>query len=241
MANTSHRPSILSLAESVSALTHSIVCHLKETGQEASNFTASSPEIPTTREYERMRIQLNTAALDLLRLVNGPKVEFRGFITKPYELAAWQVALEFDYFGIVPLEGFISLQELAAKAGMDENRTQRIMRFLATQRVFNERTDSNADGVCFEHTAVSATIAREPLLRDTFSMQMDEMFRASSSASDSIRKSPLESTAEASAFVMRHGEMMYQWYEKRPVQAARFSRAMKGITLRKTPGFNLHR
>ena len=188
-----------------------------------------------TREYENLRIDLNTAALDLLRLVNGPRVDFRSFFTKHYEMAAWQVALEFDYFGLVPLEASISLQELAAKAGMDEDRTMHVMRFLATQRVFKERVGTSIDDISFEHTAASAVIAREPLLKDTFLMQADEMFRAASSTSDSIRASPFKITAEGCPFAMRHGETAYKWYEKHPAQAARFARAMAGVTLRKSP------
>lgn len=234
MIDTIGHPSLLSLAESVSTLTNLIVSHLKETNHETPNFTALSPEISLTHDYERLRIDLNTVALDLLRLVNGPKVEFRSFFTKHYEMAAWQVALEFDYFGLVPVAGKISLQELATKAGMDESRTSQVMRFLTTQRVFKELTYSNDGDVYFEHTAASVAIAREPLLKDTFLMQADEMFRAASSTSDSIRNSPFKITAESCPFAIRHGEMTYKWYEKHPAQAARFARAMAGVTLRKS-------
>lgn len=233
--NTADRPSLLSLAESVSTLTQSIVSHLKETNHGTPNFTACSPQVPLTREYERLRIELNTSALDLLRLINGPQVDFRSFFTKHYEMAAWQVALEFDYFGLVPVEGSISLQELAAKAGMDEGRTLQVMRFLTTQRVFKELATNNDDDTYFEHTAASVVIAREPLLKDTFLMQADEMFRAASSTADSIRISPFKITAEGCPFAIRHGEMTYKWYEKHPAQAARFARAMAGVTLRKSP------
>lgn len=239
-SNGTDHPSLLSLAESVSALTQSIVSQLKETNHEAPNFTASSPEIPLTREYESLRVELNVAALDLLRLVNGPRVDFRSFFTKHYEMAAWQVALEFDYFGLVPIEGSISLQELAASAGMDEDRTMHVMRFLATQRVFKELAGSNVDDIRFEHTAASVTIAREPLLKDTFLMQADEMFRAASSTSDSIRASPFKITAEGCPFALRHGETTYKWYEKHPAQAARFARAMAGVTMLDRQTTELH-
>jgi hypothetical protein len=241
MNNTTDRPSLLSLAESVSNITKAIASHLEETSHEASNFTASSPDIPTTQEYERLRIDLNMAALDLLRLVNGPKVELRNLFTKPFEIAAWQVALEYDYFNVVPLEGTISLQELAAKAGMNENRTLQIMRFLTTQRVFRELAGKSDDEICFEHTSGSATIAREPLLKDAFLMQADEMFRAASSASDSVRESPFEIKTDSSPFSVRHGDMPYKWYEKHPAQAGRFSRAMKGLTLRNSTHSQLMR
>jgi hypothetical protein len=235
MSNTTNQQSLLALAETVAKLTKAIASHLKETNHEEPNFTTSSSEIPLTKEYEHLRVELNTAANDLLHLVNGPKVEFRDFFTKHYEMAAWQVALEFDYFGIVPIEGSITLKELASKAGMDEDRTMHVMRFLATQRVFKELSSTHEDELIFEHTAASVTIAREPLLKDVFLMQADEMFRAASSTSDSIRQSPFEITAEGCPFAVRHGERAYTWYEKHPAHAARFARAMAGVTLRITP------
>jgi hypothetical protein len=228
------RPSLLELADSVSNLTQQIVSHLMETKHETPDFTSTSAEIPLTPEYESLRIDLNTAARDLLRLVNGPKVDFRSFFTKHYEMAAWQVALEFDYFGLVPLSGSISVKELAARAGMDEDRTMHVMRFLATQRVFKELVGNSDGNIYFEHSAGSIVIAREPLLKDTFLMQADEMFRAASSTSDSIRKSPFKITAESCPFAMRHGDRAYSWYEQHPAQAARFARAMAGVTLRKS-------
>jgi hypothetical protein len=181
-------------------------------------------------EYEKLRVGLNTVALDLLRLVNGPKVGLRDFFTHHYEMAAWQVALEFDYFNHVPLEGSVSLKELAAKAGMDEGRTLQVMRFLTTQRVFKELPEDADGNYYFAQTAISATIAREPLLKDVFLMQADEMFRAASSTTDSIRKSPFKITPEGSPFALRHGQTAYKWYEEHPAHAARFSRAMAGVT-----------
>ncbi|KAF2008892.1 S-adenosyl-L-methionine-dependent methyltransferase [Aaosphaeria arxii CBS 175.79] len=231
MSTTETHPSLSSLAESVSSLTKQIESHFRENNHETPNFTTSSSEIPLTKEYERLRVDLNTAALDLLRLINGPKVEFRSFFTKHYEMAAWQVALEFDYFGLVPLEGSISLQELAAKAVMDEDRTMHVMRFLTTQKIFRELEGENEDDIIFEHTAASATIAREPLLKDVFLMQADEMFRAASSTADSIKQSPFSITAEGCPFAVRHGDRAYAWYEKHPPEAARFARAMAGVTL----------
>jgi hypothetical protein len=175
-------PSLLSLAESILATTQSIVKHLKKTHQEQPNFLPSSPSAPVTTEYEALRSHLNTQALDLLRLVNGPKAEYRTLGTRHYDLAAHQIAFEFDYYGLVPLpgdgDGKIELQDLARKAKMDVDRTLRTMRFLCTQRIFREvevEDSSSEHGeeeeIWFEHTAASAVIAREPLLKDTFLMQ----------------------------------------------------------------------
>lgn len=231
MNNSACKTTLPALAESVAALSQAIASHFEQTGTTPPDFTPASTEIPSSAEYERLRIEFNNVARDLIRLVNGPKIELRDFITKHYEFAAWQVALEFDYFTLVPLDGSISVQDLAAKAGMDEVRTLQVMRYLATQRVFTELPGKDEDNFIFKHTAASATIAREPLLKDAALMQADEMFRASSSNMDAIKASPFKIKPDGGPFTMRHGEMTYKWYEKHPDHAARFARAMKGVTL----------
>lgn len=223
---------LLSLAESVASTTQSIIAHLKELDHKGCDFTTSSPDIPSTGEYERLRIQLNAATTDLTRIVNGPKVNYRDLFTRQYELAAWQVALEFNYFDIVPIEGTMSLKDLAEKAGMDEGRTMHVMRFLATQRVFQETTKGTEQDLYYEHTAASALVARESSLKAFFLMQIDETFRAASSTSDSVKTSPYDVNTEESPFAVRHGETTYKWYENHPVEAARFAKAMAGLTMR---------
>lgn len=73
------------------------------------------------------------------------------------DLAALQTALELNLFSHVPVEGTISLNILAQKAGVDEDRIRRIMRFLTTQRTFKEPTTNH-----FGHTAQSVLFVREP-------------------------------------------------------------------------------
>lgn len=232
MSTTDNHQYLLSLAESIASTTQSIVVHLNEIDHKGCDFTTSSPGIPSTGEYEKLRIQLNAATADLIRLVNGPKVDYRDLFTRQYELAAWQVALEFNYFEIVPLEGMMSLKILAEKAGMDEGRTMHVMRFLATQRVFKESTEGTEQDLYYEHTAASVLVAREPSLKAFFLMQIDETFRAASSTSDSVKKSPFDVNAEESPFAVRHGETAYKWYENHPSEAARFAKAMAGLTMR---------
>lgn len=55
-----------------------------------------------------------------------------------YDLAAFQIALDFDFFALVPAEGEISLEELVNKAGLDRDRTSRVVRLLITHRFFQE-------------------------------------------------------------------------------------------------------
>lgn len=60
---------------------------------------------------------------DLQLLVSGPPTFYRHFLVTGYEVAAFQIALDFDFFVLVPADGSISLEELAKKAGLDMDRT----------------------------------------------------------------------------------------------------------------------
>jgi len=48
-------------------------------------------------------------------------------------LTDFQLALDFEFFSLVPTEGDISLEDLASKAGLDQDRTNHDIRMLITQ------------------------------------------------------------------------------------------------------------
>lgn len=123
-------------------------------------FGPDCPDIPSSIEYERLRISLSQTADDLLHLVNGPKIFIRTFACSHYDLAAFQVALEFKFFENVPIETTITLSELAKAVGFDEDRVGSVIRLLATQRIFEE-TDSGV----FQHSARSALLAKDEDIR----------------------------------------------------------------------------
>jgi hypothetical protein len=147
---------LLDLAYEISKKTSDIVKYLQKTGQNEPTFHHSSITIEGDDAFEESRIAINEAAKDLVRLVNGPMVEFRSFFTTHYDLAAYQIALEFKYFKAVPVNGYITLADLAKAVGMDEDRTGRVIRHLASLRVFYEPEPG-----MFEHTAASALVATD--------------------------------------------------------------------------------
>jgi hypothetical protein len=165
--------SILSLAIQISQLSAQISSYFNVSSQPEPNFSASSTSVPETPEYEALRVPLNDTALDLLRLVNGPKSTLRSFFFTHCDLAALQVALERRFFDHVPLPLDVtgekvengqkilhgaSAAEIVEKAGMDEDRTARVLRLLATQRIFEEVDGEKGR---FRHTANSALFARD--------------------------------------------------------------------------------
>jgi hypothetical protein len=130
------------------------------------NFSATSPNIPTEKQYEAIRIPLNQATENLLQLVNGPLQWLRTFFAYHHDLAAWQVALRFEFFTIVPLDRPMSVKEIAAAAKVDEDRLGRILKLLASQYCFQEVEED-----IFAHTAMSALIAREKDIAAMLAMQ----------------------------------------------------------------------
>lgn len=151
---TSRKPDVLELASLVLKFTEHVVYYLKQ--NERSDIAANPmiADVPETPEYEALRIPLNEAANDLLRIVNGPKNTLRSFLSTHYDLAAYQAALELKFFESVPVDGEVRLSELAKSVDVDEDRTGRIMRLLATQNIFFE-----SEPEVFKHTASSAMLA----------------------------------------------------------------------------------
>lgn len=215
---------LLRLSQTVLQATSTIVRHLQETNQEEPSFHQDSSVIQRNDDIEATRILLNDAAHSLLRLVNGPVNEFRSFFMTQYDLAAYQVALEFRLFGNVPLGGKISLSELAQKAGFDEDRCRRVVKHLATQHVFNE-----IEPDIFEHSAASALIAKDTGMEALLLGQVDEMFRAASESSTCVHNAPFESDGINSPFTARHGKPVYSWYTENPEKGIRFARGMSGV------------
>jgi hypothetical protein len=219
----------LQLATSILSSTTSLVDHLSSLTHSLPSFSPSSSLPPTTKEYDALRVAINNSALDLLRLVNGPAISFRTQFCTHYDLAAYQIALEFDFFTHVPLDGPLSTIDLAKKAGIEVDKVSRTMKFMATQRVFKEITLQG--GIeAWEHTLASAVQARDSDLRDASLMQLDEMFRAASETSTVVRSHPFKGDSVHSPFYTKHGLTAYEYYAKYPAKGGRFARAMAGVT-----------
>ncbi|KAI4098308.1 MAG: hypothetical protein L6R37_006538 [Teloschistes peruensis] len=220
---------LLKLAEDIHSKTYQMVKQLRQHQQVEPTFEADSPvvdpRLETSCEYEELKNSVNEAANDLLLLINGPKTFLRTFLTTHYELAAFQVAIEFRFFENVPRQGSIHVAELAGIVGMDADRTGRFLRLLATQRVFREVKED-----FFAHTAASMALAVDPEVNSAAGMQMDEMFKAAAETSNAIKANPQGAHSDDSPFKFRHGLHTFQFYAKHPQKAKRFAEAMAGVS-----------
>ncbi|CAI6331164.1 unnamed protein product [Periconia digitata] len=233
-------PSIESLGNQISDLSAKISSYLSTSSEPQPTFSPDSVSVPKTAEYESLRATLNDAALDLIRLVNGPENTLRSFFFSHYDLAALQVALGRGFFNHVPLPSHetngatngnskysASVDEIAARAEMDVDRTARVMRMLATQRIFQEVP---GDSESFQHTAASAAFARNKGLHATADMQMDDMLSAVAVTTAAIEHSPMLYSQELSPFNTAYGMSMYNYYKLHPSKAARFAEAMRSYS-----------
>lgn len=191
----------------------------------APSFSPDSMDLPDTPEHAALRSRLVASLDDLRLLVVGPRRTMRSLIGFSNDLAAFQVAFDFDFFTVVPeSEEGIAVEEIARQAGMDVGRARQVLRMLCTHRVFREVKEG-----CFAHTATSAVFRRDENLRCAGHYGMDEMFKAASSTADTIKASPQKSDLEHSPFKTRLGASMFEYYEQNPEHAARFAKAMAGV------------
>lgn len=145
------------------------------------------------------------------------------------DLAALQTALIQNFFEHIPNDGVgLTAAAVAEKAGMDEYRTTRILKILATHRIFEETAVAGADGK-FRHTA-SSDYLKTSVFAAMCDMVLDDAFKAAPEVHTWVAKAPhAESMGkEDSPFYQRFGKTFYDFNDTVPGKAARFSNAMAG-------------
>ncbi|KAI8945338.1 putative O-methyltransferase [Xylaria longipes] len=230
--------SIGSLGKQVSSLSLQVCAYLDRHSCPRPTFEADGGEVPEDPEYEALRASLNDVALDLLCLVNGSKTTLRDMFFSHYDLAAMQVALDRRFFAHIPLPSGSanghgtsqvtskSVAEIAAKSGMDEDRTGALLKLLASRRIFQQVKQDDSGAENFKHTALSASLARDAEWHALGDMKLGDMFKASSQLSTLVSRSPHASGAAHSAFQHHFGLPVYHYYEQNPEKGKRFARAM---------------
>ncbi|KAH7256096.1 S-adenosyl-L-methionine-dependent methyltransferase [Fusarium tricinctum] len=214
--------SILGLAEGILEKTKEITKYLQTHNVAAPTFSCSSASVPVATDYHDLQISLKESLEDLQRLVEGPAKFYRHYLMRGYELAAFQVALDFNFFSLIPSTGEISLDELARKAGLDVDRTGRIMRLLITHRFFKEMTPGFVS-----HNSFSIALQDEEF-SSVVHYSFDEMLKAAVETSASLKADPNHSDSLHCPFHTRHGVPIFNYYSKHPKEAARFAKAMAG-------------
>lgn len=136
---TAAPPVILSLARDILRRTEEITKYLESNDLPTPTFALESSGPPDTKEYQALYDGLKTSLEEILLLVDGPKRFWRQVCCLSYDLGGLQIALDFEFFTLVPANGSISIKDLAKKAGIHEDRAGRVLRQLITYGVFVER------------------------------------------------------------------------------------------------------
>ncbi|KAI2639022.1 putative O-methyltransferase [Hypomontagnella submonticulosa] len=225
MASLSKDSLILDKAREVLKEAENLVQYLQKKGFTEPNFTATSPPHPANHEYDVIRISLTEAAEDLVHLAKGPIQWFRTLMYSLSDMGAWQTAVRFKYFSIIPLDKPMSVKEIAAATKMDEDRLGRIMKILASQHCFEEVEED-----VYGHTSVSAFIAQNQDIQAIAACVLNETFEAASLTATAIERAPYTSDSPHSAFHLRFGTDSYTWYKENQDRATNFASAMAGVS-----------
>lgn len=135
--------------------------------------------------------------------------------------------LEFNIPGLVPLDVPISLSELAVKSGLQEDKLSRIIRYAMTNFIFHEPSLGFV-----AHTAVSATLAREPQLATFLRLALVDLAPVAVALPRALRKWPQsESPTHCgvnAAFDTE--EPFFKWLSRDAGRQARFDEGMAGFS-----------
>ncbi|KAL8920786.1 MAG: hypothetical protein Q9172_004357 [Xanthocarpia lactea] len=216
--------SILALAKNILELTQDMTEYLQANNLTAPTFALDSQDPPDTPEYRRLHATLKTSLEDLSRLIDGPRKWLRAFCCTGYDLGALQVALDFDFFRLIPAYGELTIEDLARKSGLDADRTGRIVRQLMTYRFFEELRPR-----VISHSSTSLVMQQDEELRSVVHYSLDEMLKAAADCNISFKANPHEAHQNLNPFVTRHGVGIFEYYKNDPEKARRFGKAMAGL------------
>lgn len=216
--------SILGLGKNILQVTQDMTKYLQANKLVAPTFALDSRDPPEIAEYRGLHAELKTSLEDLQRLIDGPRRWLRYFCCSCYDLGALSIACDFNFFQLVPAQAEITLEELAKKAGLDQDRTARIIRQLMTYRMFEELRPK-----AFSHSSTSLTMHQDPELHAVVHCTLDHLFKASADCDISLKADPHNQNHDVNPFATRHGCGPFEFYKKYPEKTVRFSSAMAGL------------
>jgi hypothetical protein len=142
------------------------------------------------------------------------------------DLSAMQVALSCKLFERIPNDTIgWTAAEVARAVQADEGFIQRILKMLATHRIFEEHTDGK-----FRHTA-SSSFLRTSIFSAMCDVALDDCFKAASDMNIWMEALSHSAESQVSPFDTRYGTSFYRYYDNNPKKAARFSTAMSAWSL----------
>lgn len=127
----------------------------------------------------------------------------------------------------MPLKGSISLSDLAAKAGLLEDKLARILRYAMTNFIFYEPEPNY-----IAHTMLSATLAREPSFATFLRLVLVDLAPIAVALPSALRKwpqseAPIECGVNAA---FNTNDPFFKWLSRNEMRQARFDAGMVGFS-----------
>lgn len=141
------------------------------------------------------------------------------------DITCLHVIHDFKIAEHVPVESTITVERLATISGIPTVQLHRILRHAMTNRIFEEPVPGE-----ISHTAISLRLAKDPVMRATISMLVDEMFPAAACLARALQRNgaSIQSTNSAWALANNASRPMVEELEtEHPERAVQFAAFMK--------------
>lgn len=149
-------------------------------------------------------------------------------IIQCHDSASLHAIYKFDMAAQVPVGGETSFADIAKAIGVDEDRTQRVLKLAITNGLFKE----TQPGVV-THTGMSALMAQNIMsVKAVVGHVIDDIYPASCKLADTMEKYPVpKNRLIETPFAMAYntGVPFFDYMEKYPARINRFHEAMRAI------------
>ncbi|KAI9674802.1 MAG: hypothetical protein M1817_001706 [Caeruleum heppii] len=223
--------SLTELAAIVSDRSQTLVGHLKARGLQQPTFgpqqLASLPLEQSDTDIQKVRRELIEASRCVTALAQGPREILSFYAFAYHDLSSLGTILKFRIAELVPLDGSISFAELAKKAGLLEDKLVRILRYAFTNYIFTESPEGHVS-----HSAISATLARDPKFATFLQLVVVDLFPPASRLVESLVQHPFSErpTETAMNIAFDTKDVFFSWLKEDIARQERFNIGMAGFS-----------
>ncbi|KAI1413416.1 S-adenosyl-L-methionine-dependent methyltransferase [Hypoxylon sp. FL1857] len=200
MAKYRSLPELGDLIQSHANLIHESLSEVRSSQHPNDPQTFPLPISAYASATQKRRIELLDALDELRALVLGPtSYIFYTTVLSPSWIAVFDVLYRYRIAHHVPAEGAITYAELAARCGLDESDTKRVVRAAISLRIFEEEPAGFV-----RHNAVSAVLKTD-LGHDAMGFFAEEFTPAALKLAESLQRFPASDRAGESAIAIANG------------------------------------
>ncbi|KAI0878412.1 putative O-methyltransferase [Hypoxylon argillaceum] len=208
------------LAAIISTACNTIAGDLDQNNLPHPSFDAEGPlTLNLSPQAEHARSTAVDTLQELLDLLQGPVV----CMLPKYNATSLQVISRRDIALKVPIQGSISLSDLAEATDLDVTNLKRIMRYaMSFHRLFIEPEEG-----FIAHSAGSKKLATDDFARAGLAQSMDDFYRAFARTADAL-DSFKDSEPNHTGYALAHAtdKSMFDFLGSKPSKASQFSKAM---------------